>query len=160
MSRPPREPGAPGVPGAPVSDDEAPRTRPPTVLRRHWERIDRLWGQIDSEWGLLTAEQVTQRTGTPATLHLLLGVERVGPEGEPEPRYPAFQLDTEGRVRPVVLHVADIFRREGWTDPAILLWLATPTGQLPRGQRPVDLLDTDPDRVLDAAEQTAPPYDG
>jgi hypothetical protein len=64
--------------------------------------------------------------------------------------YPGFQFD-QGEIRPVIAEVAAIGRRNHWTDPHLLLWLASPNGYL-EGRVPARMMD-DPDRILEAARQ-------
>lgn len=69
--------------------------------------------------------------------------------------YPAFQFDAQGRPKSII---ADILvalgdRVGGWQ---IALWLVSPNAWLD-GAKPLDLLDDDPDRVLDAARDIAEP---
>jgi hypothetical protein len=67
--------------------------------------------------------------------------------------YPGFQFNAEGKPRPVIGGVIDWLRSDPhMTDWQIALWFATPTGWL-GGRRPVELLDEDPDVVIDAARR-------
>lgn len=67
--------------------------------------------------------------------------------------YPAFQFDAEGRPRPVV---AEVIRTLGSksADWELALWFTANIGWLD-GQRPVDLLESDPAAVAEAAESEA-----
>jgi hypothetical protein len=63
--------------------------------------------------------------------------------------YPGFAFGPDGRPRPVLRRVASALPgRTGW---ALVAWLVSPQEAL-GGARPVDLLDTDPDAVVAAAE--------
>lgn len=69
--------------------------------------------------------------------------------------YPAFQFDAQGRPRSVI---ADVLAALGdqvgpWQ---VALWLVSPNGWLD-GATPLDLLDEDPNRVIDAAGDIAVP---
>jgi hypothetical protein len=67
--------------------------------------------------------------------------------------YPGFQFDGEGRPLPVI---AEVIRRLGARSGEweLALWLTSPTGWLD-GRRPVDLLESEPDEVAQAAEREA-----
>ena len=69
--------------------------------------------------------------------------------------YPAFQFDAQGRPRLVVADLLAILAAKlgGWQ---LVLWFASRNGWLD-GARPLDLLDDDPDRVLDAANDIIEP---
>lgn len=68
--------------------------------------------------------------------------------------YPAFQFDQEG-PKPVIAEVIRMANGEitGWP---LALWFTTPNAWLDR-QRPVDLLDKQPQAVIDAMEQAVAP---
>ncbi len=66
-------------------------------------------------------------------------------------RYPAFQLGEDGKPLPVIARIlAAMEEEEPWT---IALWFVSNSGWL-RSQRPVDLLRTRPDAVVEAARRT------
>lgn len=71
--------------------------------------------------------------------------------------YPGFQFTSEGRPHPTVARALRALRttpeRSDWQAA---LWFAAPTGWL-GGRRPVDLLDEDPEAVIEAAEREAAP---
>lgn len=69
--------------------------------------------------------------------------------------YPAFQFDAQGRPRPIIADLLDILAPKlgGWQ---LALWFVSANGWL-NGARPLDLLDDDPDRVLDAANDLVEP---
>jgi hypothetical protein len=68
--------------------------------------------------------------------------------------YPAFQFGEEGKPLPVIAQVLEVMRGEQpWT---IALWFAGGSGWL-GGKRPVDLLHTDPEAVVEAARRTKAP---
>lgn len=66
--------------------------------------------------------------------------------------FPAFQLDTENRPREVVGRVLDALATPGGWETA--LWFVAANGYLD-GRRPVDLLASEPDTVIQAAESEA-----
>lgn len=71
--------------------------------------------------------------------------------------YPAFQLTSEGLPRPVVAAVLKASPARGWQ---LARWFVSNNGWLPGAARPVDLLDTRPEAVLEAARQSAKPVIG
>lgn len=111
------------------------------------------------EFGALTSAQVAELAGSRASNRAALA-NRWKQEGrifsvsyEGATLYPAFQLDAEGRPRPVI---AEVIRSLGSksTDWELALWFTTNVGWLD-GQRPVDLLESDPAAVVEAAESEA-----
>lgn len=67
--------------------------------------------------------------------------------------YPGFQFSAEGGPRPAVGAALGWLRSDRQTtDWQAALWFVSPTGWL-GGRRPVDLLDDDPDAIVDAARQ-------
>jgi len=111
------------------------------------------------ELGALTSTQVAELAGSRASNRAALA-NRWKQEGRIfsvvdvwAKHYPAFQFDTEGRPRPVI---AEIIRSLGSksTDWELALWFTTNVGWLD-GQRPVDLLESDPATVAEAAESEA-----
>ena len=80
----------------------------------------------------------------------IFGVERQG-----RVLYPAFQFDGDGRPKPVVAEVLQALGKRGpWQ---IASWFATPNGWLSDDRRPVDVMDTDPDAVVNAAREVTRP---
>ncbi len=67
--------------------------------------------------------------------------------------FPGFQFDEEGRPKPVV---TEVVRRLGGSssDWELALWFTKATGWL-GGRRPVDLLDSAPEAVVEAADREA-----
>lgn len=67
--------------------------------------------------------------------------------------YPSFQV-VEGEAHPAIRDVLAAFQAESpWT---VALWFFTPSGWL-GGERPMDLLAREPERVIEAARQTSEP---
>jgi hypothetical protein len=67
--------------------------------------------------------------------------------------YPGFQFSAEGKPKPAIgAAVAWLRSDPHTTDWQAALWFATPTSWL-GDKRPVDLLDEDPDAVIDAARR-------
>lgn len=66
---------------------------------------------------------------------------------------PSFQFDEKGRPRPTVAKVIGILGKDT-SDWGLALWFTAPNGWL-EGKRPVDLLNDDPEEVVQAAEREA-----
>jgi hypothetical protein len=66
---------------------------------------------------------------------------------------PNFQFDENGKLRPVIARAIQILGKET-SDWGLALWFTAASGRLD-GQRPVDLLNANPDAVVRAAEQKA-----
>lgn len=67
--------------------------------------------------------------------------------------YPGFQFNAEGKPKPAIGPTIDLLRSDPHTtDWQMALWFVTPTSWL-GGIRPVDLLDEDPDAVINAARR-------
>lgn len=117
------------------------------------------WRDIERRYGLLDSERVARLAGlqTASRSHVhnlrrrhgLLATRRGGRNV-----YPGFQLTPEGRVQPWLQPVTAPLRAAGWSEDAILLWLAAPTGAL-SGEVPVEVVDGAPDRVVAAATAIA-----
>lgn len=111
------------------------------------------------EFGALRSQEVADLAGSRASNRAALATrwraERrvvAVPIGD-QLLYPGFQFDAEGRPNPTVS------RALAWlgSDPLAsdwqtALWFATPTAWL-GGRRPVDLLDGDPEAVVEAARR-------
>jgi hypothetical protein len=66
---------------------------------------------------------------------------------------PSFQFDKKGKPRPAVAKVIEILGKDT-SDWDLALWFTTASGRLD-GKRPVDLLSSHPEQVVQAAEQEA-----
>lgn len=114
---------------------------------------------LAEEFGLLSgarvAELASSRASNPSALASRWRKERriFGVEAEGAIRYPGFQFDANGRPRPLVGKVMETFddQLSPWE---LALWFTSANGWL-GGIRPVDVLDSDPDTVLNAAGQLA-----
>jgi hypothetical protein len=66
---------------------------------------------------------------------------------------PSFQFDDKGKPRPAVARVIQILGNDT-SDWGLALWFTAANGSLD-GKRPVDLLSSHPEEVIQAAEQEA-----
>ena len=69
-------------------------------------------------------------------------------------RFPLFQFDQAGQPKPQLAEVVRALEQNGLSGWELALWFAGASERLD-GQRPLDVLDTEPDRVLTAARQVA-----
>jgi hypothetical protein len=111
------------------------------------------------EFGALSSHQVAELAGSRAANRAALAnrwrAERrvvAVPVGD-DLVYPGFQFTPEGRPHPVVGQALQRLHSDPPTsDWQAALWFATPTGWL-GGRRPVDLLDDEPEAVVEAARR-------
>lgn len=114
---------------------------------------------LEAEFGLLTADDVARRTGsTAADAERLVAQWREQGRVFAVPvaggdRLPGFQLDEHGHPRPVIAAVLRWFddRLPTWS---LALWFTGSNGWVD-GQRPVDVLDSAPELVVQAAAHMA-----
>ena len=115
----------------------------------------RAWDAIGDEFGLLTGMEVEALLGAAnasrglvADLNStgrLLGVHR----GDQD-LYPGFQFGPDGAPLPIIAKLRTLAAETDCPESDIILWLCGPTGRLSYA-RPVDLLTSEPERVLQAA---------
>ena len=112
--------------------------------------------ELADEFELLDSEQLARAAGSTAsnrsaTASRWLAEKRIiAVEHRGARLYPGFQFGTDGRPRPVIKRILEVFEPYGLDGWATALWFTTATGWLD-DQRPVDLLTKSPDRVVDAA---------
>ncbi len=123
-----------------------------SVLQAHRNAEARL--ELAERYGVLTSTELAERAGSRAT-NAAATANRWRTQGkvfavtwDGANVYPGFQLDEEGRTRPVIAQVIDAAgdRLQGWD---LALWFTSTNAWLD-GARPVDLLDESPGDVLDA----------
>lgn len=116
--------------------------------------------EVEEEFGLLDAAEMGQRAGSGAVSQRAWASARhragelIAIRRGQRLRYPSFQLDADGRVRPVIAAIVTVLGEAGWSERSMLLWLVASNGWL-EGARPVDLLDSDGERVVQAARHRA-----
>lgn len=107
---------------------------------------ERALAAMEAEFGLLDATAVAKLLGAHDAAELLV-VQLSG-----EPRYPGFQFDQQARqVKPAIRELLELASSMGRTADGVALWLVGFTTYLGDGVRPVDLIDSEPERVLEAA---------
>jgi hypothetical protein len=124
-------------------------------VARSVQASENRWRTIAREYGLLDSRAVAALLGGSGTnrnrAHQLAKEGKIiGVKRGRGTLYPGFEFD-HGEIRPVIADVAAIGRRNHWTDPHLLLWLASPNGYL-EGRVPAQMMD-DPDKILEAARQ-------
>lgn len=109
------------------------------------------------EFGALSSQEVADLAGSRATNRAALA-NRWKQEGrifgvsvQGETRFPAFQFDSEGRPLGVVAEVIKALSKSQ-TEWQLALWFTRANGWL-GGRRAVDLLESDPEAVKEAAWQ-------
>ena len=117
-----------------------------------------LYDRIDAEFGLLTSAETGRRLGSRSTAprNLAAATRRDGAllaitRGH-QMLFPGFQFDPDGRPLPVIRILRDLADETQWSETGIVQWLCAPTTYL-GGLRPVDLLASEPDRVVDTARR-------
>ncbi|WP_030143805.1 hypothetical protein [Mycetocola saprophilus] len=117
---------------------------------------------IDAEFGLLTSAEVAKILGsssTPSAVRALASDMRGRGELLALKRlnrfvYPGFQFDRgRGRVKPCVKPLVALAHASDWDEVDAVLWLCAPSTYFDDASRPVDHLDTDPERVLEIARR-------
>ncbi len=111
------------------------------------------------EFGLLSAEQIHRLARSRAANQFSTATRwrhqgRIfGIEEQDRVWFPAFQFGSDGRPLPVIRQVLEHLGGEGWQTA---LWFLAGNGWL-GGQRPVDLLVSNPGAVVEAAAQDSCP---
>lgn len=117
-----------------------------------------LYARIDAEFGMLTSTQAGKRMGSRSsaprnlatTAHrnkTLVAVRRGNYLA-----YPGFQFGPDGHPLAVIRRLRDIAESNDWSESGLVQWLCSPTTYFD-GDRPVDHLSTDPDRVVAVAAE-------
>lgn len=124
------------------------------AVQAEWNLYDR----IDAEFGLLTSAETGRRLGSRSTAprNLAVTTRRNGAllaitRGH-QLLFPGFQFDTDGRPLPVIRILRDLAHEAEWSENGVVQWLCAPTTYL-GGLRPVDLIASDPERVVDTARR-------
>jgi len=117
-----------------------------------------LYDRIDAEFGLLTSAEVGRRLGSRSTAPRNLAVTTrrggalVAITRAHQTLYPGFQFGADGRPLAVIRTLREVAGESQWSENGIVQWLCAPTTYLD-GLRPVDLLASDPDRIVDVARR-------
>ena len=112
--------------------------------------------ELADEFDLLDSEQVAKAAGSTArnrsaTASRWLAEQRIFAVDHRGARlYPGFQFGKDGRPRPVIKRILELFEPYGLDGWETALWFTTASGWLD-DKRPVDLLTKSPDQVVEAA---------
>jgi hypothetical protein len=115
-----------------------------------------LYARIEAEFDLLTSTEAGKRMGSrsraprnlAATAHRndqLVAVRRGN-----QLAYPGFQFGPDGQPLAVIGRLRETAEANEWSEAGLVQWLCSPTTYL-NGDRPVDHLTEDPDRVITVA---------
>jgi hypothetical protein len=152
----PRDSADPSTPSVPVETVLTPQL---ALSRRFTQEA---WARVETEFGLLTTSEVAAILEDTPTGHTLVSTKRAENEilavlRGTEYRYPGFQFDKEhGTVLPVIAPLIELAHENEWRDEDLILWLQGPNTSFEKEDRPVDHLRSDPDLVLDAAQNQFP----
>jgi len=117
------------------------------------------------EFGAVTSAEIAEMAGSTAdnrsaTANRWRQEQRIfGVRHHDGVYYPGFQFGDDGRPLPAVRDVLQALSSNGLTDWETALWFAAPTSSL-GDRRPVDLLDEDPEAVVEAARREVAPVSG
>jgi len=115
-----------------------------------------LYARIDAEFGMLSSADAGRRMGSrsSAPRNLATTAHRAGTLVAVHRgnylAYPGFQFDTDGQPLTVIARLRDVAEAAGWSEAGLVQWLCAPTTYFD-GDRPVDHLSADPDRVVAVA---------
>jgi hypothetical protein len=115
-----------------------------------------LYARIEQEFGMLTGTEAGKRMGSrsraprnfAATAHrdnTLVAVRQGN-----SLVYPGFQFGPDGQPLEVIARLRETANANAWSEAGLVQWLCSPTTYFD-GERPVDHLTADPDRVVDVA---------
>ena len=117
------------------------------------------WREIEEEFGLLNRTEVATTLGLKSNDRRqvsalrqrgdLLGVRRPNAY-----RYPGFQFEANGTIRPVIRKLIIAMREGRWSEESFFVWMCSPSRAFADGRRPVDHLN-DPNLVTVAVEMMA-----
>lgn len=111
-----------------------------------------LYARIDAEFGLLTSTEAGRRMGSRsrAPRNLAANAHRnnqlVAIRRGNHLVYPGFQFGPDGQPLAVIGRLRKIAEANDWSETGLVQWLCSPTTYFD-GDRPVDHLIEDPDRV-------------
>lgn len=118
------------------------------------------WRDIEARYGLLTSTDVASAAGSRSSnpSEYAAGLRRhnrvIATRRARRLLFPGFQFTHDGRPRPEIKPVIEVFRDSDWDDDSIILWFTAPNGYLDDDE-PLHRLDRTPDAVLEAARNAA-----
>ena len=128
------------------------------ALARSIQAEHNLYDRVDGEFGLLTSHEAGMRLGSRSSTPRnrasqlrksgrLVGLERGG-----RTLFPGFQFGSDGQPLPVIADLLALARSHKRSETGLVQWLCSPTTYL-NGARPVELLGSAPERVMDVASE-------
>lgn len=115
-----------------------------------------LYTRIEGEFGMLTSTEAGKRMGSRsrAPRNLATTAHRnnqlVAVRQGNHLAYPGFQFGSDGQPLTVIGHLRKIAEANEWSEAGLVQWLCSPTTYF-NGDRPVDHLTEEPDRVVAVA---------
>ncbi len=131
------------------------RTASPAAVSQQQRNVEAR-EELADEFDLLDSEDVASAAGSTArnrsaTASRWLGEQQIfAVDHRGAKLYPGFQFGKNGRPRPVIKQILELFAPYGLDGWETALWFTTATGWL-EDKRPVDLLTKAPAEVVDAA---------
>ena len=126
------------------------------AIARAVQAEQNLYTRIENEFGMLTSTEAGRRMGSrsraprnfAATAHrdnTLVAVRQGN-----SLVYPGFQFGPDGQPLEVIARLRETAAANNWSEAGLVQWLCSPTTYFD-GDRPVDHLAVDPDRVAEVA---------
>ena len=126
------------------------------AIARALQAEHNLYARIDAEFGMLSSTEAGKKMGSRSsaprnlatTAHRnkqLLAVRQGN-----HLAYPGFQFGSDGQPLAVIARLRDTAEANDWSEAGLVQWLCAPTTYFD-GDRPVDYLTKDPDRVVAVA---------
>ena len=115
-----------------------------------------LYTRIEGEFGMLTSTEAGKRMGSRsrAPRNLATTAHRnnqlVAVRQGNHLAYPGFQFGSDGQPLTVIGRLREIAEANEWSEAGLVQWLCSPTTYF-NGDRPVDHLTEEPDRVVAVA---------
>ncbi|MCV7260524.1 hypothetical protein [Mycobacterium shimoidei] len=126
------------------------------AIARAVQAEQNLYARIEAEFGLLTSTEAGKKMGSRsrAPRNLAASAHRnkqlVAIRQGNYLAYPGFQFGSDGQPLAVIARLREIAEANGWSEAGLVQWLCSPTTYFD-GDRPVDHLIDDPDRVAAVA---------
>ncbi len=126
------------------------------AIARAVQAEQNLYARIEAEFGMLTSTEAGKRMGSRsrAPRNLATAAHRnnqlVAIRQGNYLAYPGFQFGPDGQPLTVISRLRGIAEANDWSEAGLVQWLCSPTTYFD-GDRPVDHLTEDPDRVAAVA---------
>jgi hypothetical protein len=126
------------------------------AIARAVQAEQNLYARIETEFGLLTSTEAGKRMGSRsrAPRNLATTAHRnntlVAVRQGNSLVYPGFQFGPDGQPLAVIARLRETAEANEWSEAGLVQWLCSPTTYF-EGDRPVDHLTEDPDRVVNVA---------